>query len=247
MRVFLRIIKRLNTLLNKEPNFTINNVELISGKSPGYRQTISDLEEKLIETLYNHYLNETEPDFDFCHKDFEKYRNASYYIISDGTDKIVSEESIRIQDILKILKKEVTCYIQDFVDFKKFILLKYMIETQDDDSNVLTRGFILDHIHGEISLNANLYFLIDKKWYRVNEAFVSELNFECKQLVADAWDDKLIMSPFNHKTERDFNASFIGQQGVLVFDTITYENIEACDILKTDGKNIYLIHIKKGI
>jgi uncharacterized protein (TIGR04141 family) len=73
------------------------------------------------------------------------------------------------------------------------------------------------------------------------------LNVECTEILNQVWDDTLIAEPFNLKEdEREYNSKFIDQNGMLVFDTITPENIELCDILKYDNEFIHLIHVKKG-
>ncbi len=245
---FLRIIKKITVLLNKEPNFTINSVELIKGKHPDTVNLLSRLKESLVQTLYEHYENETESDFDFCHIDFEKYLTALHYIISDSDSNqwIRLDEAIKLNELFKVLKKKHGANVDEIYTFKAFILDTQEIVTQDDNGGILTRDNVLNHIHGEINYNGSSYFLIDKQWYKINPAFITELNDSCKDLFKDAWDDKLITFPFSQKTEGEFNLSFIGQQDILVLDTITSDNIEACDILKYDGNSVYLIHVKRG-
>lgn len=53
----------------------------------------------------------------------------------------------------------------------------------------------------------------------------------------------LLRSPFE-----DMSGILINNlsANTLVFDTVTPENIEACDILKWDDEFVYVIHVKKG-
>ena len=244
----LRIITKLTDLLEKEPNFPINSVELIKGKNQEITSLLLGLEARLIDKLYEHYNNETECDFDLCHVQFDKYLTAlSYFAYTNNIDEgIQLNGAISLTELFKKLKEKYDHEVKDVDFFRNFILKYQFIETQDDNGEFLTKDSVYNHIHGEIEYNGSSYFLIDKQWYRIKDAFVNNLNLSCNELLEDAWDDFLITAPFTHKVERHFNESFIGQDGTIVLDTITSDNIEACDILKYDNNSIHLIHVKQG-
>jgi len=241
---FFRIIKRFDILLDKPANFSINSVELISRKK--MLPLIAQLEETRLRLLYNSYLNDLEPDFDFTNKELDKYLNAVYYRICLVDESIDFDFRPTFKDIQKKLKKKDRILCSDVFEFKHSVL-KLMIESMDADGKVLTRGTIESHLHGEVDFEGRTYFIIDGEWYRVSSRFIKDLNDELKPLLEQHWDDKILTNSFDQlKREGEYNLSFIGTPGTLVFDTVVPENIEACDILKYSTDMVCLIHVKKG-
>lgn len=204
------------------------------------------MEETLLNTLYNRYLNSEEPDFDFTHKDIDKYLQAACYTISIGKDIIEFDAPPTLLEVQRKVAAKGRLLTKDVYEFKHS-LLYLKVESTDEDRNVLTRGSVLSHLHGEVFYEGHSYFIIDGEWYRVSHKFVNELNNDLQELLDQCWDETIITVPFDTKMdEGNYNASFVGQLGILVLDTITPENIELCDLLKYDAESLYLLHVKKG-
>ncbi|WP_160715362.1 DUF6119 family protein [Chitinophaga solisilvae] len=239
---FLAVIRRLNALLNKPPNFIINNVELISKKKSS---SIKKLQDALIGTVYNNFCNGEELDFDFCHPEIEKYFNATYYELPQTALSDLTVPPI-LQILLVDLQKDGILKVGNIEEFKKSVM-RINMNSYDEEGHLLTSGSLWEHLHGEISLDGQIYFYIDGDWYRIKPNFIKQLNRELKQFLDEHWDDKLLTTPFDlSKDEGKFNAGFIGTPGMLVFDKIIPDNIEPCDLLKYRPGVINLIHVKKG-
>jgi hypothetical protein len=60
-------------------------------------------------------------------------------------------------------------------------------------------------------------------------------------------DESLLTLRYDiRKAERHFTDQYLGKTGSLVLDTITEENIEACDLLLYSPEALYLVHVKRG-
>ncbi|HVT87047.1 MAG TPA: DUF6119 family protein, partial [Chitinophagaceae bacterium] len=243
----LRLIDRFIEILKKDGNFTLNKVTQIVKKGAHNTKLIDELDDFLVEHLYNECINDREPDFDFCHPEFDKFLTASGYSLElDAEDPIPLEAPLSLAQVISVLKKNDTLLIDDKFQYKHSVLQR-IIKAVDDEGNPLTQGSVLEHLHGEITCNKNTYFLIDGFWYKIHPDFIEDLNQGCKDLLFQAWTDGLIKETFDlKKRESTFNEKFLGKKNTFVFDSITPENIEACDILKYDDTNVYLIHVKKG-
>ena len=234
-------------ILDKEPNFSLNKVTQLSGKKQ-HDILVKALTEFLCEQLFISYTGATDFSVDFCNKKFAEYYNASsfYLQFTDGEQLELDEGPPSFKDIVIAITKEGRLEDHDSTDFKHSVLYQTLI-TKDDNDNTLTSGKIIEHIHGEIKYLEQSYFLVDGEWYLIDSSFIEDLNKECSQLIKRVIDDKLISEKFNvNENESDFNLKFINQPNWLVFDTITPNNMELCDILKYDSSSIHLVHIKKG-
>ncbi len=244
----LRIISKTVSLLrNVPPNFNFNKVILIDKRKYNGTELINKLNEALAEKLYKSYLESENPGFDFCNKDYEGYYSAQKFTIKryDVTIKEY-DEVFTLSELQSDLAKD-KFILSDNIDNFRHSFLYAQIESWDGFGNKLTSAKVLEHFHGEIDLENKKYFYVDEQWYRIHNDFINELNIECKDAIYQAWGEDVITEKFAlGQVEKDFNALFINKPSFLVFDTITYENIELCDILKQDEDNIYLIHVKKG-
>jgi uncharacterized protein (TIGR04141 family) len=239
---FLAVAKKLNALLDLPPNFSINNMDLISGKKAG--PLIRKLQQGFMEFIYEGYKNGEELDIDFCHRDVDKYRTAAYYSLPQ-TALAAEEQAFEFNELLRKLEAAGKLDVTDVTGFKRS-LQRIEIQTQDEGGTMLTSGSIYEHLNGELMFEGQMYFLIDGDWYRIKPSFVVELDIELKQLLDRYWDDKLITEPFDTRLgEGAFNMSFVGRPGFLVLDKIVPENIEACDLLNHDN-GLDLIHVKQG-
>jgi uncharacterized protein (TIGR04141 family) len=243
----LRVVSKFSTILKKDRNFSLNKVTQISKRSDNGKKLIERLESQLISELYIACKSNQTPDFDFCNKDFESYFSASNYIIERGRDTLKEyDELFNLETLISDLKQEGVLLFDSIEEFRLSFLNAY-VHSFDEEGEKLTSGTILEHFHGEVFFDNRTYFIIDCEWYVINPDFINDLNIDCKECLAQTWDDQLISEYFDTaKSERYFNSQFIGKENCLVFDTVTHENIELCDVLKHEGDFIYLIHVKKG-
>ena len=235
---------------------SINNVEKIIKKKN--QILVENLEEELFNQLWKRFSGEQDSyDFDICHKDFENYLTASKYVVRKNNSKNNFLDNFEfsslenIDELFDEIKKldEKPSNQEELSELIKS--LKIFAYSEEDENNQLTKGWIIHHIFGDVSLNDERYFLIDNGWYKIKDQFIADLNNSCKSFIENNYDENL-NEAWNYPIEKenDFNAKFISNNSkndrVLVLDKITPENIEPCDILKWDDKNIYFYHVKAG-
>jgi uncharacterized protein (TIGR04141 family) len=244
----LRVLGKLTTILSREKLFSLNKVIYISNRGKKNKEIINDLETQLYQILFDHCANATEIDFDFSHRDFEKYSIAVKYGLykrwnDEGTffDKLDNAT-----ELFAILQRQNLLLLGNQEEFNQS-LSGIIIKSFDGEGRTLTQGSIKDHIHGEIVYGNKTYFLIDGAWYEIQPDFVLDLNRDAKEFVKQSQNNSLLDEIFDiNEDENIFNQKFIGKSGFIVLDKITSENIELCDILKYSEDAIYLIHVKKG-
>jgi uncharacterized protein (TIGR04141 family) len=243
----LKIVGKIEAVLQRERNFSLNKAILISRRIEKDKELIGKLEEQLIAELYMHVKEGSMPNVDFCNKNFEAFLGASAYVVR-RRGKIIKEfdDLISLKELIEYFRVEGLLLLESADYFNNSFCLA-MLESLDDDGVRLTNGTILDHIHGELLYEGKTFFVIDGEWYMISPDFITDLNKDCKETLDQIWEDKLLPVGFDRtRRERDYNGKYIGKPDTLVFDTITPDNIEFCDILKFDENEIYLIHVKKG-
>jgi len=243
----LSLVKRFVDILKLPEKFSLNKVNLISRRDPKRATLLKALNTTLVEKIYEDYKAGNHPDVDVCHKEFEPYLTASFFcIIIDKEEQIELHNPPSLMEIIQELRKAERLLDDDVFQFSGSVLNRALL-TRDENNTYLTADKILDHIHGETTYENKPYFIVDGEWYEIHPEFIEDLNKECTDLLHQVWEDKLIPEHFElKKRENTFNMKFVGKSGWLVFDTITPDNIECCDILQYDPTGVHLIHVKKG-
>lgn len=243
----LEIIKKCELLLLKPPVVEINNVEKLTRSE---NILIENLRDDVLLKIYSNYTNEE--DFysvEISNKDFEKYFSANYYEINLSFKREVNiirvDDTIRnIQDILDSIKIKIGKDL-NYIDFKK-VIENASIETFDENEAILTKDSLIDHFCTEINYSENVYFLIEKDWYRVKKTFIDNINEQASFFLKDNKFDGPKLNKWNIGSENKYNASHLGQDNTFVFDKITPLYIETCDLLKVNKDKVYFFHVKKG-
>jgi uncharacterized protein (TIGR04141 family) len=254
----LKLIEKLDDLRNRPLNILekeafefITTMKQLGRKNKGL---IQKLEKEIIKAAHR-CLNENEPfEFDFCNIKIEQYLNANSYVFK-GNKKLENIEEwygvLTAKDILIKLKDVIND--EDIHKFESN-MDKVIIESCHDDPSDNTRGSIIEHLHGELNMNNDTYFLLDKKWYSVSKGYVdlirSEFNtfvknnsenfITSRQLPLNKWDSKI-------ENEAKYNSSHAKMHSFIVGDKILVDNIEYFDILYYgDTDKLYLCQVKKG-
>lgn len=132
----------------------------------------------------------------------------------------------------------------DRIDAFKHMSLKVVFE----DDNYERREFFY-FICGDITYQNEVYFINNKFWYKASEEFVRKLNGEIDNIefvVPDSlgmidWDIQ------QYRREDDFNlnnTNFICLDKRLVRIDTEQGGIEFCDLLKQNGNQVMLVHVK---
>lgn len=245
----LRIIKKISEILKLEPNFPVNKVILITNRGKNNKELIQKLNKKLTEDLYVKYISGEETEFDFCHRDFEKYLMADKHVLMIRWDASLSNEDselVNLSEVFRILKGTKKIPEDDITLFTD-CLNHLTVKSFDTDGNILTKGSLFEHIHGEVGFEGKSYFLLDGSWYEIKDSFINDLNEELKEIVNQYLDSDLITEPYViSEIENSFNRKFIGKAGHLVLDKVIHNNIELCDIVICSEGEVNLVHVKRG-
>jgi len=240
---------------NLQP-ISINNVEKIVKKKN--QQLIENLENALFSQLWGKYNEEENAlGFDICHKEFEQYLTASKYIVKrnlSDSNFFDDFEFDRLDDIYNLFQKikEMKDAPKNKVDFTNLIKsLKIYSYGEWDENYPLTKGWVLHHIFGDVSLENQKYFLIDNNWYKIADDFIKELNESCQSFVKNNYCEKLDKQwQYSSEDEDQYIQKYISvnpkDAKLIVLHKIIPDNIEPCDILAWDNDNAYLFHIKAG-
>ena len=244
----LRIIEKCEILLAKPPIVEINSAERIPKQS---KVLIGKLYNQLYSHIYGNYIDIAKFfSVEISHREFEKYyyshktilditiRRKRYKIEFDGPVRNMQVILNEIRGINGELSEE---------EFNNIIEKSYL-ETYDENGMPLTEDSLKNHFCAEILLDKLSYFLIEKDWYKIKESFLNRINEQASYFVLNNkyLGEELRTWSADNLSENEYNASYIGDKNSLVFDKFTPQNIEACDILKWDDKNIYFYHVKKG-
>lgn len=243
----LNLVEKLAGVMKKKPNFSLNKVEHLSRRKKQNQQLTEKLDFWAMDVLYNECKKGEEPNVDFCHKNFDEFLSAdSIEILIDKGKPVEIPLHSSFSQIIRLLKNSGNYYDDDQYLFKASVLDRKIV-SYDAEGEKLTSGLVFDHVHGEFFYNDRTYFLLDNEWYRIQPAFIKDLNSECVDILKHAWDTTTLTEPFNiNQRESVYNQKYLHQANFYVFDTITPDNIESCDIMRYDNNAIQLIHVKKG-
>lgn len=219
----------------------------------------------LVKSLYNEleFIGKTpntkDKRFKFdlsCPNKLVEFYGADYYVLKEkiGEEGRKYEEFARTEnreDIYNLVMKralEVTGD-NDYFEFRRFIsgvrLLSY------SDSKRSSSASFLFHFTTEFdSEEGKSIFLVDNKWYILNNSFIDDLKFECVQCIRNhKLEDNIFNLSWSNsiKKEFEYNSLYLEEEGdYYLFDTLTPQGIELCDVLYSTPDTTYLIHVKNG-
>lgn len=240
----LRVIKKLSGILERDRKFSLNKVHLISRRH--FKKRTEDLDKAFLQELFDKWKRGETLDVDFCHNKFAEYLTASRYVVmQSGKEQISDDEKTSLADLIRRLKAKNSFDDRD-IDYFKISMQLNIMYTYGDEPNPLTWDSLWDHVHGELTHEDRTYFKVDGEWYEIHADFIEDLNKECADVISQCWEDKLISFPFDCKTEGEYNHKFLRESGCIVLDTVTPENIEACDVVIYNKHLVHLVHVKQG-
>lgn len=245
----LKIISGCEYVLANLIPILINNVRKLSRKKEGV--LTSELDDKLMNQLWQRFNSPEFPiDFDLCHKDFEKYLTADLIVVRKNSSKqsfMDFEKLINIDDFFLNLKS-LGQTLSSLEQLTELIgSLKIYSYSNDDEINPLTKGWLLQHLFGDVTLDDDKkYFLIDGYWYLVEKSFIKQLDESCKAFIDRNYYEGLDKTWPVDWDENTYNETYVGEGNTLVLDKVLPRNVEPCDVLKWDTDNVYFCHVKMG-
>lgn len=185
---------------------------------------------------------------EICHKDFDKYLNATTYKCTYGSKR----ENFSFDKTLKDLKDLFKINEENFKNFLN--LAKITSYDTDETSLPLTKDKLLNHLfieHDEIvGEQHQKYFILNGDIYKLEDSFIGSLNNKIKNFKnRDLFVVENNLTTWNTKdSETKFNDSYLGKDGYIVVHPYPHKNVELCDLIKYncgDG-NLYLYFVKDG-
>lgn len=191
-------------------------------------------------------------EFDFCNPNkIIDFYSADKYVLTEKSGKSYkpfdeTNDKDKIYDL--VLSQAIRNFPgeTELFDFRSYIQGVRVIAYQDG-KKVCSSSFLY-HFTTEFDYGPQTIFLVDNKWYRIKNSFLLDLRNETLSLfkrykLPKGIFDKLYINGF---TEYEHNFQYGGLDGYLVFDTITPQGIELCDVLFSNENSTYLVHVKKG-
>lgn len=191
--------------------------------------------------------------FDFCNPNsIEKFYEADTYVLKELNENKKHVEFNRVEDRRYIFNYVLSRAAQLKLADSRFDFMVYIqgVRVSAYKGETMISNTFLNHFSTEIEFDSKPYFLLDTKWYLLKDSFVKDLelstintlnnnsaNFDLLPL---KWDKAV------DKEESDYNDRYDLLDNYIVIDTVLNDNIELCDIIHFDSKNLYLIHIKYG-
>lgn len=257
----VEIIKEIKYIEELEKKNYLTTYEKIDNE-----KLIEDtLKEHLVQTIFediNNTLRATIKPinkfyFEFCHPTkLEKFYEADYFQLIELDEEKKHQVFKQIIDRNRIYFEVITRAIDKFgtqisYDEFKFFLFGVRIRSyKNGNKQNLTSGMFLQHFNTEFEIDKKPIFLLDNNWYYLQDSFLLDLNRNCERILKNykinsnilykKWDLSV------QNTEKKYNLLYKDLKNYLVFDTITINGIELCDVIKYDEKNIYLLHVKRG-
>ena len=232
----INIVAKLNDIIKKEANFSINEIKKLDTKKD--ENLITKLTKLLKDDIWN-YRNDIESlkeKLDFVHKDVEKFLLANKF-------RCCRNEHENILTLFEFVMENVSANSKR--NFEQKIASSYIVSFDEDD-NELTKDTIINHLVYELEYEGKNYFYMNGIFYEIMNTFIHNLNESCKEFINNKYINGLDKNWEDGKRESEYNLLYKGDENTIVLDTITPENIEPCDILKYDDEYVYLYHVKKG-
>ncbi len=254
------LVKEMEFVMEKAPNDYLSTYIEIRNNHKKNKV----LKPLLIDSLYNElgYIgnasgtNDKRFKFDFCNPNkMREFYEADYYILKEKVEKKVKAykefgKTENREDIYELVMKRALNKVgnNNKHEFRKYIqgirVLAY------NGKKKVTSSTFLYHFTAEFSLEGKSVFLVDTKWYVLNNSFIDDLKNECVSTIKNhRLPNGILDLPWDKTTiakEADYNLSYNGKSDYIVLDTFVPEGIELCDILCIKTDIVYLIHVKYG-
>lgn len=258
-KAVLRLIEKIQTTckkpltLDEELSFAfLNSVKLLG------EERSKGLNEELIEKARKYLLGQkgAEFDYDFCHKEYALFHEARDYKAFKKRKELTSW--INIKDAKQVIEdlNEHGGFsnLKDKDIFKQEFESAIRIKTEAVSGGSPLNGSLLDHIHGELVIEDGVCFLIDGKWYELNDNFLQSLRDDFNLLINNLIKSGCFfetptsfLSDWTNEDEGPYNELYVGMPGFLVADRIFLDHLELFDLLYIENNNLYIIQVKDGL
>lgn len=256
LRQLVGLVQEIETLpeaseeQRKELSF-LDNLYQVKSKS-----LITELKSEFVERLRRAVQSREEFDLDVCDPDdVTRYYAGSDFKLSYWP---LEGDPPDADDLFKVLQAK---YPEELKDSEKFLkkidsaTLRYSADA-DDETQVVSKD-LYKFMHGQVEHEGQVYFLLDKSWYRVQGDFLANLKRDFIHEVFESVDPIYMETGATFLTwdvadEDAFNTRQAKEDGFYYGDKIFASSnrgkVELFDLLRVDEakQTLYVIHVKDG-
>ncbi|WP_370942383.1 DUF6119 family protein [Amycolatopsis sp. cg5] len=218
------------------------------------KQREDELKEEFIENFRLSIAGQGEIDLDICDPDdVSRYYTGSNFRMSYWP---IEGDPPTKEDIIEVLRKQYQEQLESkeaFFDLVTTAKVRYSVDTDEDSDKVTKELYRL--MHGQVDLEGQTYFLLDKVWYRSQGDFLENLKKDFLFETFEAPDPILItealkFTPWTSGDEHAYNQRQAGFDGFYfgdkIFAVVDTGQVELFDLIKVDAGTLYVIHVKEG-
>ena len=229
-----------------QPKFPLNAVKALNRKHD--QALIKKLDSQCYDSLLK--LFNTEPNAwkcDLCHKEYDRYFASHRFQINGEVNFQDEGILIKMEDFFDRLKQQKPNWHPTAKELGN-IIEHSKLSTFDEDGNKLTNASIKKHLFDEQSINEQRFFLLNGTWYCLEKSFLEDLDRKLKaSLPKYSNTDNSFPHAWNQASnEGSFIGTHAGCNNTIIIHPHTIKNIELCDMMHWNDKDLYLYFIKQG-
>lgn len=238
----LHLLSLLNTYDYSQISDSFNLISPIDSKTG--KIIIDRNNEAVIKKMFDAISKDNTFCFDLFHKNTNDFIAATEYIVKNNNRDLISEEEVHPWEFIKKAYDE---YLDgkeyDYNSFESFIYSSKIIAKNEE--RVITSEKILNHISGEIEIDGHSYFVFYGNYYSITQSYTDRLNESLKKkLIGERLINKITTAW--EKDEDTFNRNVSNNEGYVHIHKVKPDYIEFADLIKQEGKDMYIVHVKDG-
>ncbi|OKJ97879.1 hypothetical protein AMK34_13080 [Amycolatopsis sp. CB00013] len=215
-----------------------------------------DLTRAFVENIRKSLANGEVPDIDVLDPyDIVAFNAGSDFRLSRAN---LGQSAPDFVDLVPQITRKLKDSLDDTSVFvEKFLTLSLSYRIDPDDRSKKIYRKLVDFLHGQVDLDGQTFFRIDKVWYRSLGDFLENLKNDFIEEVFNAeepilLDSELSFLPWASGSESEFNSLQADEDdfyfGDEIFANANRGDIELFDLLKVDkeSKRLYIIQTKSG-
>ena len=226
--------------------YPINAIRMLNEKKD--KELIAKLNSACYVSMHKLFNNDEDSwSFDICHKDYDKYFHSDNYQLR-GVVQLQQEGLITtLRELFEQLKKTYPTINPNAEELGNIIEKSYL-NTFNDAGELQTSDTIKKHLFHEEKIDGYSFFLLNGIWYRLEKTFLDDLN---KRIISSLpnynFNDSLFLIPWNNSgNETNYILQYKNLDNTIIIHPNTVRNIELCDMMHWNERNLYLYFIKQG-
>lgn len=204
-------------------------------------------EKKVIEKMYDAIKNNKTIPFDIFHRSTNDFIEADeYHLWVEGIEEPIRVEDIDVTELVTLgynwYRNGRTSSLELFEEFARTTKLCAIKEEKE-----VTGEKLLKHISGAIEVDDKNYYIFYGEYYCLSENYSERLHKSLKGKLDMVRPGKYLTTEWKEgETEDRFNLNVSNEEGYIHLHKIKPELIEFADLLKVEGEEVTVVHVKDG-